>query len=285
MALDLVVRAEILSIARRHPELSNREIASMVGVTHRTVAKWLHRSKATSSLADRHRAGRKKLVSPAVADFLEIQLLGPGASSTVELANLVSSRLKVTRGRLPPRPGGAGYGPAPGSSCGRCRNSTASSTYRRIQNRMYRSRCSRTRLVDFARRFTPEGGIEFTYKDLDPSFARTLLKFGLWCLACTATGLFILRVAADDASRTECNCFWDHGRRLCAHSLEARAGPPPHRNPPGLHDPRRHRCVLAALFPDRLAAAAPRDSGGISARRHLRHPACRIPARAALRRE
>ena len=96
VALDLVVRAEILSIARRHPELSNREIASMVGVTHRTVAKWLHRSKATSSLADRHRAGRKKLVSPAVADFLEIQLLGPGASSTVELANLVSSRLKVS---------------------------------------------------------------------------------------------------------------------------------------------------------------------------------------------
>ena len=96
MALDLVVRAEILSIARRHPELSNREIASMVGVTHRTVAKWLHRSKATSSLADRHRAGRKKLVSPAVADFLEKQLLGPGASSTVELANLVSSRLKVS---------------------------------------------------------------------------------------------------------------------------------------------------------------------------------------------
>ena len=96
VALDLVVRAEILSIARRHPELSHRQIASMVGVTHNTVAHWLHRSKATSSLADRHRAGRKKLVSPAVADFLEEQLLGPGASSTVELANLVSSRLKVS---------------------------------------------------------------------------------------------------------------------------------------------------------------------------------------------
>ena len=77
VALDPVVRAEIMSIARRHPELSQRAIADMVGVSHNTVALWLQRCKVTSSLADRHRAGRKKLVSPAVAQLLEHGCLGP----------------------------------------------------------------------------------------------------------------------------------------------------------------------------------------------------------------
>ena len=96
VALDLVVRAEILSIARRHPKLSHRKIASMVGVTHNTVAHWAAQVQGHvfPCRTDTGLAGRSwcPLLWP---DFLEEQLLGPGASSTVELANLVFSRLKV----------------------------------------------------------------------------------------------------------------------------------------------------------------------------------------------
>ena len=45
VALGLVVRAGILSTARRHPKLSHKPIANRVGVSHRPVARWLHRSK------------------------------------------------------------------------------------------------------------------------------------------------------------------------------------------------------------------------------------------------
>ena len=42
VALNLVVQADILSTARRHPKPTRRAIASKVGVTHKAVARWLH---------------------------------------------------------------------------------------------------------------------------------------------------------------------------------------------------------------------------------------------------
>jgi hypothetical protein len=54
--------------------------------------------------------------------------------------------------------------------------------------------------VDYDRRFTAEGGIEITYKDLDENIARTVLRIFLWVLATAATALFILKASPLDST-------------------------------------------------------------------------------------
>lgn len=47
--------------------------------------------------------------------------------------------------------------------------------------------------MDYARRFTPEGGIALIYKTLDARAWRFWLRVLLWILAMAATAWFILR--------------------------------------------------------------------------------------------
>ena len=95
VALDTCARAEIIRLAKEHPELSHRAIAKRVKCTGPTVKTWLLRSKSSSSLANKKSSGRKKLVTPAVAEFLQALLQEKGSSSSVELASKAQAKFKV----------------------------------------------------------------------------------------------------------------------------------------------------------------------------------------------
>ena len=63
----LAVRARIILTVHEHPEQNNRQIASAVGTTDRTVRTWRGRWVKTQSLADAPRSGAPRRFSPSGA--------------------------------------------------------------------------------------------------------------------------------------------------------------------------------------------------------------------------
>jgi transposase len=61
------VRARIILTVHEHPEQNNRQIASTVGTTDRTVRTWRGRWVKTQSLADAPRSGAPRRFSPSGA--------------------------------------------------------------------------------------------------------------------------------------------------------------------------------------------------------------------------